>query len=261
MAHPALLTIVIAIFLLTAAVTVRNLRLGRLHRTSYRICAAFFGLFAFHWLLFPDRQPLYLVWAGAIIGAFWVLYAAVEPLIRRTFPDALISWMRTVDGNWRDPLGASHILGGITARMASLPVLLMIQILGHASRPAVNPLAGVRETIGYTLGDIELGSATGLLTISSLLALRRAIRRKGWPTAAMVLLGGLVAPATPVGFASGALNVGLGIWLVNRFGWLALLAGNIALRLFLGARGQWIIPWSVMLVSSGWALYSVLSKE
>jgi hypothetical protein len=260
-AHPALLAFALAVLGAASLAAVRNIRLGRLHYSSYRICAMFFGLFALHWLLFPPREPAGLVWAALVIAAFWVLYAAVEPLIRGTFPAALISWIRTVDGDWRDPVGASHILGGITTRMLSLPVLILARFLAHAARPPTDSLAGLRASIGYTLGSIELGSATGLLTISALLVLRRIIGRKGWPTGVMVVLGGLAAPWTAVGFFSGALNVGVGIWLVNRFGWLALLASNIALQLFLGAKGLWSAPLSVILTSSGWALYSVLSRE
>ena len=47
---------------------------------------------------------------GGLLG---FLYLAVEPFVRKHWPDALISWLRVVGGRLRDPLVASHVLVGV----------------------------------------------------------------------------------------------------------------------------------------------------
>ena len=44
---------------------------------------------------------------------WWVLYMALEPYIRRTYPEALISWSRLVAGNLRNALVGRDILWGV----------------------------------------------------------------------------------------------------------------------------------------------------
>jgi hypothetical protein len=47
-----------------------------------------------------------------LASLFWSLYIAIEPYVRRHWPDALISWTRLQAGRVRDPLVASHVLAG-----------------------------------------------------------------------------------------------------------------------------------------------------
>ena len=44
--------------------------------------------------------------------SFWLVYVALEPYLRRNWPDALVSWTRLCHGHIRDPVVASHILVG-----------------------------------------------------------------------------------------------------------------------------------------------------
>ena len=49
-----------------------------------------------------------LLWGGAV----WVLYLALEPYVRRYWPQAIISWTRVLAGRWRDPLVGRDVLYG-----------------------------------------------------------------------------------------------------------------------------------------------------
>ncbi len=49
-----------------------------------------------------------LLWGGVT----WVLYLAIEPYIRRFWPQAIISWSRLLAGRWRDPLVGRDVLYG-----------------------------------------------------------------------------------------------------------------------------------------------------
>lgn len=44
---------------------------------------------------------------------FALLYVALEPYVRRTWPEILISWSRLVAGGWRDPLVGRDVLIGV----------------------------------------------------------------------------------------------------------------------------------------------------
>lgn len=51
---------------------------------------------------------------SALFYAFftWVLYLALEPIVRRNLPDLIVSWNRILIGDWRDPLVARDVLIG-----------------------------------------------------------------------------------------------------------------------------------------------------
>ncbi len=100
----------------------RNVSSGRGDRNGATRVAAFvfalwfvygisagFGQFA----AAPERSWIItahaLYWAGSV----WMLYMALEPMVRRRRPDSLISWSRLVSGKFRDPLVGRDILIGI----------------------------------------------------------------------------------------------------------------------------------------------------
>jgi hypothetical protein len=45
----------------------------------------------------------------------WLSYVAIEPFVRRQWPQVLVSWARLLAGDWRDPLVGRDILIGCTA--------------------------------------------------------------------------------------------------------------------------------------------------
>ncbi|MBS1809582.1 MAG: serine/threonine protein kinase [Acidobacteria bacterium] len=42
----------------------------------------------------------------------WILYLALEPIVRRNLPDLIVSWNRLLVGDWRDPLVGRDVLLG-----------------------------------------------------------------------------------------------------------------------------------------------------
>jgi serine/threonine-protein kinase len=46
-------------------------------------------------------------------AVMWVLYMALEPYVRRRWPETLISWTRLLSGRLRDPLVSGHVLAGL----------------------------------------------------------------------------------------------------------------------------------------------------
>jgi hypothetical protein len=49
------------------------------------------------------------------VGLAYVFYLAIEPYARRLWPTMLASWVRVLDGRWRDPLVGTSLLVGCAA--------------------------------------------------------------------------------------------------------------------------------------------------
>ncbi len=64
-----------------------------------------------------------LYWAALIAGA----YLALEPLVRRWWPEAVISWTRLLAGRWRDPLVGRDLLVGVLGGL----VWIAVAMVGH----------------------------------------------------------------------------------------------------------------------------------
>jgi len=65
------------------------------------------------------------MWQG---GRLWIYYLALEPTVRRFWPDGLISWTRLVSGDWRDPLVGWHILAGVSCGVVVHGSLVLLRL-------------------------------------------------------------------------------------------------------------------------------------
>ena len=100
----------------------RNLRAGRGDRRgAWRLAAFMFALLIFHAAFsyhvndLAEIGLLVMRTARALFfSAFvWMLYVALEPLVRRKWPKTLVSWSRLLAGGLRDPLVGRAILFGL----------------------------------------------------------------------------------------------------------------------------------------------------
>ena len=79
--------------------------------------------------------------AGGMIGA---MYLALEPYVRRRWPQALIGWTRLWSGAWRDPLAGRHILIGLAAGSGFFSLLYRVPAGTYRLAPllfVINPSA------------------------------------------------------------------------------------------------------------------------
>jgi serine/threonine-protein kinase len=90
--------------------------------------------------------------AGALLwgGATWMLYLAVEPWIRRNWPQAIISWSRLISGQLRDPVVGRDILFGVAFGALWLVIIEAGNI--PLARMGASPQLGGS---GYLLGGRE----------------------------------------------------------------------------------------------------------
>ena len=130
----------------------RNLRAGRGDRRgAVRLSAFVFAAMVVAW--FFGEHHVATLWEVALVtmalssalfaaGLCWLGYLAVEPFVRRRWPDVLVSWARLLAGELRDPLVGRDVLVGCAAGPA-LAVIGFVSILvpgwiglgtGHRSR-------------------------------------------------------------------------------------------------------------------------------
>ncbi|QOI99723.1 MAG: protein kinase [Phycisphaeraceae bacterium] len=135
----------------------------------------------------------------------WVLYLALEPIIRRAWPWLLVSWSRALAGQWKDPLVARHALAGaavgVTTALPILPAQSWNAALGRFENPIWHDLsfhAGPLVSFSQTLATFNATIVVPLFLILLLVGVRRVTGR-AWPGYL------IITPVTLVTFFSGLL--------------------------------------------------------
>ncbi len=222
-----------------------HLRIGRGDRDGARRIALFaMSCYAAGNLLQEPRWIEWpLLWRGLgdiaimTLGG-WSAYLALEPLVRRRWPDTLVSWTRLLRGRPLDPLVGRHLLFGALGGVALTLLGLSGQLLrGSADRyqAAASLLNGGRPAFGATIVDCANGVWTTLFFLM-VPALSRQLLRRTW---AAVVVGIAVfwvlsgSPSNPAVATIGALWAGLYLGFLIRLG---LLAGVAAFAVFLFLR-------------------------
>ncbi len=125
-----LVTIVLLVF--GGGLAFLNYRSGRGDRVgAMRIALAFFVLGAIAWLFRAHHVPdlilefrLFSRAMGSVmytVGLVWIFYLALEPYVRRVWPETVISWSRLLAGRWIDPLvGRDVLIGAVVGTFITL---------------------------------------------------------------------------------------------------------------------------------------------
>jgi len=118
------LTFVFGMLLLGYFFARRNLKQGRGDlQGAVRVTALIFFVFfaaqalSVHYIGDPDWIFIaFIICSGIALTngvQFGLLYVALEPYVRRTWPEILISWSRLVGGSWNNPLVGRDVLLGV----------------------------------------------------------------------------------------------------------------------------------------------------
>src|SRR5207244_6256621 len=149
-----------------------------------------FALLAQHELDFAAEVS---VLAGMVSGAalsaakFALMYAGLEPYVRRRWPERLISWLRLVGGKLRDPMIGRDLLIGIAAGVAHallatvsgvLPAQLGIAQMGLPRVFAVPAFEGVLPALGAVLDLLREATLVALVMMVLLVAMTLIFRRR-----------------------------------------------------------------------------------
>jgi Protein kinase domain len=175
----------------------------------------------------------------------WLDYIALEPFVRSLWPQSLISWARLLNGRFRDPrIGRDILLGALFGVLVGnlfkfgrwIPTWFGLQ-------PGLEPMPPMyamdaTSLIGAVL-ELQTTAVGFTLTLLSTLLLFRIVLRAVWLAACgFILLNtfllGLAEPEPTystwicTGFA-----VALCVWVLVRFGLLAVVIGAFVLSLLL----------------------------
>ena len=178
-----------------------NIRRGRGDRRgAFRLAAFIASGSLLSWLLSADHvfsvdEQLVVAQAlkdallqGAIV---WLIYLALEPYVRRRWPEALISWSRLLDGRVRDPLVSRDILVGLMTGAALQALLIMAVLTDPAAglriaRIAIVPLSSLGAYLGWIFtGVLLVQVAMGWFFM---VVIARAILRNEWLAGVALLL-------------------------------------------------------------------------
>jgi len=242
----ATLFIVLSIAVVAASVAWNNLRLGRSDRRGATRLATFvFVLLIFAWAPVAAHVPglwelglivMALSFALFCAAIIWLLYVAIEPYVRRHWPDALISWTRLQAGRVRDPLVASHVLAGILANLAFGAAMTGLQLVamrfGSSWQPSLSSHLRQLDSVASLLSDWLFSMAAYLFVIIGFVlavVLFRLLIRRVWiaDIVGAIVFGafGLVAGGNIYQNVIGALTFALAFYVevrvLRRFGLLA----------------------------------------
>jgi hypothetical protein len=223
----------------------RNLRMGRGDRPGAARLASFVSvLMVVMWVFGESHVPtwweLFLfimsaAWTLFVAGLLWVLYIALEPFVRRRWPNALISWSRLLSGGIRDPLvGRDVLIGCALGVVWMLMTFLPYPIASWVGAPQVQPQVSSLGTILGTRSSVALVSWYLVFSVFAGLAalfiffLLRAVARSEWAAAGLFVLI-LTAPtvlqsdAPLLAGISTVLLWGLTLFVLARVGFLPLV--------------------------------------
>jgi len=171
----------------------------------------------------------------------WLLYIALEPHVRRRWPNSLVSWTRLLAGQLRDPIVGRDLLVGILTgalwNVLTQSMVLAPKWMGKTPLAPTKSLDLIQfNGIRIVAGDLLLNATFfifGSLAFFFVFFLLRLLFRREW-IAAVVLLGLLAGPELlgehPFLNAMGiAIVYGIAILILIRFGLLALVV-SLTLR-------------------------------
>ena len=150
-------------------------------------------------------------WAAFVAGFVWTLYLALEPYVRRRWPQSMITWSRVLSGGFRDPLVGGHLLAGVALGIGlSLCFLLGTLALEHYGSfhlphsHTLNSVLDARRMTGEMLSALIDFDWNGCSFWSFLFFLLRVLLRRQWLAAAVFILavcrvlGASLQSASPV---------------------------------------------------------------
>ena len=244
---------VVLITLIGGALLARhNLRLGRGDRR---------GAARFAWVIFTFQMLVWLFYehhnwvlarefdlfirrlSEAIFLAvfFRLLYLALEPFVRRRWPQRIIGWSRLLAGDYRDPLvGRDILIGALFGAVMILATVMAFAGLKWIGVPPQLPMFPGVTDIGLIFmlrvaSQFQAGASSTLISMFLLLLFVVVLRKEWLAWIALWLLLGLlntlVVQAQPIMIPFTALCSGLAVFVLYRFGLLAAMSAYVTYHL------------------------------
>ena len=164
----------------------------------------------------------------------WIYYVALEPYVRRRWPQIMITWSRLLGGGVRDPLVGGHLLIGAAFGIGMFTVAFVFRLLREQSGAVstsglrLDSMLDARHMVATLDGNLM--SAMYLsLAVLMFFSLLRAMFRRLWLAAAVfigvftLLDASSSVPVSLLSCANIAIISALFVLILIRFGALALM--------------------------------------
>ena len=209
----------------------------------------------------------------------WLLYLAIEPWVRRNWPETMISWTRLLSGQLRDPLVGRDLLFGvmlgvlwiITVQLRQLAVMHLGAVPSVYSTEA---LMGGRLALGAWLYQIPAAILGALEFFFLLLGLKMLLRRDWLAAIAFVaIFTGLTSGGRyPIAEIPASIAIySIAVFIVYRYGLIPLMAAIFTVDMlanvpFSADISTWYMTTSVLALLSvvalaGWGFYHSLAGQ
>lgn len=190
-------SIAIGVLLGAIALARRNVRSGSADRKgAFKIALAVL-LFSFCGVLLSmNHVPAFLPEIDRFMHAVrfalqgaataWLVYLALEPSVRRNWPELIVSWNRLLAGDWRDPLVGRDVLIGTLIGIMHFALIYLGRV-GERSIygddrmtlfPVNESLNGLRFAIADILSSVSSGIGTGFMFVCLLVLCFMVLRRR-----------------------------------------------------------------------------------
>jgi hypothetical protein len=211
----------------------------------------------------------------------WILYLALEPFVRKLWPQTIISWTRLMSGRIRDPLVGRDILFGVILGLTWV-VIIQIRFLVGIARLNTAPqllttdyLLGLRSTLGSAIVQVP-GGIQGTLFFFIILVVLRYLLRNRWAAAIgfVVIFTFLNAYGSShrwLAATSGALVYAIAAFALVRFGLITLTVAVFVANTLLNVPvtfdfSRWYAPYALsipifVLVLACWSFYTALAGQ
>jgi predicted Ser/Thr protein kinase len=238
----SLLVLYFGAMALAALLAWKNFRLGRGDRRgAFRLTLFIFITRIVYWIVTAHHLATpgeLMLFVSALAGAlYWaallgLMYLALEPFVRRRWPEGLISWSRLLAGDFRDPLVGRDLLIGGAAGLAAILANHLHPFRGPAVGSNLLYEFGLRGAKGYLpllLSQIA-GSILFTLVVFSIVLFFAMITRRNaiaWGLTWLLLylvLNLNFGDGTPLGYAISLLFPTILIGILWRYGMLAMIS-------------------------------------
>lgn len=237
----------VLLVVLAAGLVFRQLRRGRSDLRGAAVLAVVVYLTASSSLILQaDHVPnvfrevfiVYDIFARSLLAATfaWLFYVAAEPLVRRRWPEILISWSRLIAGRWRDPMVGRDLLMGAAGGALAMVVWhtgrlapAWFSLPAPAALGTALPFGGNSQTGSILLMAVAEAFFRSI-AVAFLLGLLRGLLRN---RAAAAVTAILLTAATVIYLSPGLMpfrllfplvGATIGVLLIVRFGLIASIA-------------------------------------
>jgi serine/threonine-protein kinase len=258
LADAVFIAVILALSVAAILLARHNFRIGRADRRGASRLALYIAVSGLaYWLTFSHHVVdanlefesfLYTVAIFTLVAVLMgTIYLALEPYVRRFWPDSLLGWSRLITGHIRDPrVGRDVLTGAVFGIALGFIALGKARILPRFGYPAVYPAYGMAidvlsapgRLIGVWIAGAVSSLEAALLAVLVFVVLRLLLRRGWLSVGAGVVLLSLVS-ANKMG--------GAGTWLV----WLFPLASGLLLTLV-------VVRFGVLAYAVAWYFSGVL---